>query len=161
MSEKEHILHRYHPLRSLTRDLQLMLDHVFGETPGLICWEPPCDIYETSGAFLVQVELPGMSREDVEIDITPRLLTIRGQRRAVVLPTGSICHQRERRYGSFQRSILLPTVVDSGNSSAEMKDGLLMVTLPRRETRQIPIRQQGRESGEDIGDDETSSEETR
>lgn len=129
------------PLRSLTSELQLMLDHLFPQARAAAPWEPACDIYETAEGFVVHVELAGVSREDVNVSVTGNVVTIEGRRSVVQLPSGSIIHRRERRVGRFQRSLVLPVVVDADRVDAAVQDGVLTLVLPRREARRIPIQE--------------------
>ena len=97
-------------------------------------WVPSVDIYETEGRDVVlQAELPGMSREDIDVTVEQQTLTIKGTRRAAGdVPEGRY-RRVERRVGSFSRSFTLPSTVDAGKVSAEYKNGLLTVKLPYRE----------------------------
>ena len=126
-----------------------MLDHLFLERRAPAAWEPVCDIYETPDAVVVTVELPGLSRKDVDISCTENLLTITGRRPAVSLPSGSIVHQHERPLGAFQRSIVMPHPVDADQTSASMDAGVLTVTLPHRKPQQVSIRTESEESQPD------------
>ncbi len=97
-------------------------------------WVPAVDIYETEGHDVVlQAELPGMSREDIDVTVEHQTLTIKGSRK----PTGEVSDDRyqrvERRFGAFSRSFTLPSTVDAGKVSAEYRNGVLTVKLPYRE----------------------------
>ena len=139
MSEKAPFFAHLHPLDSLTCELQLMLDHLFLERSAPATWEPVCDLYQTSEAIVVTVELPGLTRDDVEITVTPNLLTVTGRRPGASLPPRSNVHQHERRFGPFERRLVLPTPVDADASSARMTDGVLTITLPHRKPTQVAI----------------------
>ena len=139
MSEKGRFFARLHPLDSLTSELRLMLDHLFLERRAPAVWQPVCDLYQTADAVIVTVELPGLTREDVEITVAVNLLTIAGRRPATSLPAHSIVHQHERRFGPFKRSLVMPSPVDAERTSARMADGLLTITLPHRKPRQITV----------------------
>jgi HSP20 family protein len=133
------------PLRSFrnltTRDpfslLQNRLNRLFEpfaeETLPLTTWVPACDIYETDKEIVVKAELPGLKKEDVFVSIENNVLMIRGERKFEEEVKRESFHRVERTYGEFLRSFTLPTFIDANKILAEFKDGLLMVTLPKRE----------------------------
>ncbi len=133
------------PLRSFrnltTRDpfslLQNRLNRLFEpfaeETLPLTTWVPACDIYETDKEIVVKAELPGIKKEDVFVSIENNVLMIRGERKFEEEVKRESFHRVERTYGEFLRSFTLPTFIDANKILAEFKDGLLMVTLPKRE----------------------------
>ena len=103
------------------------------ETFPLTTWVPACDIYETGKEVVVKAELPGLKKEEVFVSIENNLLTIRGERKFEKEVKRESFHRVERTYGEFLRSFTLPTFIDATKILAEFKDGLLMVTLPKRE----------------------------
>lgn len=140
MSEDRLWFRHLHPLDSLTCELELMLDHLFLERRPRGVWAPPCDVYQTPEAVVVVVELPGLTREEVEITVTAELLTVTGRRVPTGLPPGTVAHRHERRFGPFERTIRLPCPVEAERSSARMEAGLLTVSLPLRRPTQVSIR---------------------
>ncbi|HXH08499.1 MAG TPA: Hsp20/alpha crystallin family protein [Alphaproteobacteria bacterium] len=99
-------------------------------------WSPPVDIYETDTALVMKAELPGFSKDDIQIELKDNTLVIRGERkREDEVKEGSF-HRMERVYGAFQRSFLLPTTVDQGKVQAVYKDGVLELRLPKVEAAQ-------------------------
>ncbi|HYV05236.1 MAG TPA: Hsp20/alpha crystallin family protein [Blastocatellia bacterium] len=96
-------------------------------------WAPACDIYETPKEVVVKAELPGLKKEDVNVSIENNLLTIYGERKFEEETKKDNYHRVERTYGEFMRSFTLPTFVDFDKINAEFKDGILMLTLPKRE----------------------------
>jgi HSP20 family protein len=97
-------------------------------------WVPPVDIYETEGHDLVlKVELPDMSREDIELTVEHNTLTLKGTRKRAADVKDEQFRRVERRYGSFSRSFALPTTVDASKVTADYKNGVLTVKLPFRE----------------------------
>ena len=105
-------------------------------------WAPAVDIYEQNGSIVLQAELPGMDPKDVDVRVENNVLTLRGQRKLDETVNKDNYHRVERSYGSFTRSFTLPNVVDTGNIKAEYRDGVLHMTLPKREEakpRQIQI----------------------
>jgi HSP20 family protein len=113
------------------------LNHLFEpfgeETLPLTTWVPACDIYETDKEIVVKAELPGLKKEDVFVSLDNNVLMIRGERKFEGEVKRENFHRVERTYGEFLRSFTLPTFIDSNKILAEFKDGLLMVTLPKRE----------------------------
>jgi HSP20 family protein len=100
------------------------------------------DIYEQDGNIVMKAELPGVDPKAVDIRLENNTLTLRGERKLDKEVKQDNYHRVERSYGGFSRSFTLPTVVDQGNIKAEYKDGVLKLTLPKREEakpRQIQI----------------------
>jgi len=94
---------------------------------------PPLNLWENDDNLYVEAELPGFELRDLEIFVTGgNQLTIKGERKAPELEGGT-WHRRERGFGHFNRSIELPGYVDSDNVSAQFKNGVLTITLPKRE----------------------------
>jgi len=96
-------------------------------------WAPPVDIYEHEGNLVLKAELPGIDPKQVDVRVENNVLTLQGERRFESEVKREHYHRVERAYGSFSRSFTLPNVVDTANIKAEFKDGLLRVTLPKRE----------------------------
>jgi len=96
-------------------------------------WVPACDIYETDKEIIVKAELPGLTKEDVFVSIENNVLMLRGERKFSEEVKRENFHRVERAYGEFVRSFTLPAFIDTPKILAEFKDGLLMVTLPKRE----------------------------
>ena len=105
-------------------------------------WAPAVDIYEKDGNIVLKAELPGVDPKDVDVRVENNLLTLRGERKFDNEVKRDNYHRVERSYGAFSRSFTLPNVVDTGNIKAEYRDGVLHMTLPKREEakpRQIQI----------------------
>ncbi len=96
-------------------------------------WTPAVDIYETDAAVVVKAELPGVQKEQVGVDVKDGVLTLRGERKYEKEVKEENFHRIERSYGTFQRSFSLPATVDQEQISATMKEGVLEVSLPKRE----------------------------
>ncbi|MFO0876447.1 MAG: Hsp20/alpha crystallin family protein [Gemmataceae bacterium] len=102
-------------------------------TRGLVPAFPPVNVWEDAEAFHVEAELPGMTREQVQIAVTHKnQLTLTGERLDQEPETGR-WHRRERGFGRFQRILKLPLPVDADRVDAKLEDGLLQVTLPKAE----------------------------
>jgi HSP20 family protein len=93
-------------------------------------WAPTLDVLHEDGDLLIRAELPGVKREDVEITLHERALTISGERRAEERREGSGYYVRERRHGSFRRTLVLPHDVEEEEISARFEDGVLEVRVP-------------------------------
>lgn len=93
-------------------------------------WTPAVDVAEHDNEYLVKVELPGVSKDDVKITMQDNVLTIRGEKKQ---EKESSYHRVERSYGSFQRSFTLPTTVKNDRIEASYRDGILSITLPKAE----------------------------
>lgn len=106
-------------------------------------WTPAVDVAEHDNEYLVKVELPGVSKDDVKIMMQDNVLTIRGEKKQEKETKESNYHRVERSYGSFQRSFTLPTHVKNDRIEAAYTDGILTVTLPKAEEakpRQIEVK---------------------
>ena len=97
-------------------------------------WTPVVDIFETDGHDLVlKAELPGMTREDIEVTVENSTLVLKGTKKLDTQIKEENYRRIERAYGTFNRSFTLPTTVDATKVSAEYKNGVLTVKLPFRE----------------------------
>jgi HSP20 family protein len=90
-------------------------------------WTPPADIYETDSGYLIAIDLPGIDREALELDVDDNRLAVKGTR-VVEEPR----HRSERPGGRFVRTFSIPGSVDQGKIGAEYKDGVLKIRLPKR-----------------------------
>jgi HSP20 family protein len=100
-------------------------------------WTPSMDAWETEHAFVVQLDLPGLTRDQVEVNFDRNTLTIRGQRSATIpkVEKGEIrVFVAERYLGAFSRSLRFPQYVESTKIEASFSDGVLTVTVPKAET---------------------------
>jgi HSP20 family protein len=96
-------------------------------------WAPPVDIYETENDIVLKAELPGVDPKDVEVRVEDNTLYLKGERKFEKEVKDENYHRVERAYGSFARSFTLPNSIDSENVKADYKDGLLTLTMPKRE----------------------------
>jgi HSP20 family protein len=116
---------RWDPIRDLLA-IQQRLDRF---APGPAGWSPPVDLLETTDAYLVMAELPGVVREDLTISMhDDGRLTIAGVRRERL---GQEYHRVERSHGSFSRTFHLPIPVDADRITADLHDGVLTVSCPK------------------------------
>jgi len=136
---------RWNPLQEL-EDISDRLNRVFSRNAGrgsngretmmVAEWFPSVDISETHEAFHLAIELPEVKREEVKVSLEGGVLTILGERKSNLEEKGHKIHRVERSYGRFVRSFSLPNVVDETKVTAEFKDGVLHVNLPKLEKAQ-------------------------
>ncbi len=106
-------------------------------------WSPAVDVYDRGSEMVIQAELPGMKKEDIDVRVENNVLTLRGkkERKEEVKEDGFF--RSERMYGIFSRSSSLPSTVDVSKIAADYKDGVLTLTLPKAEEakpRQIAVK---------------------
>lgn len=130
---------KYDPFREL-RNLQDEMTRLFagvaprgGEEMTSGTWLPNVDIYEDKDRLVLEADLPGMKREDFDISVENNVITLRGERKFEKKVEGDNYHRVERSYGSFTRSFTLPQTVTADGATAEFEDGILRVSLPKRE----------------------------
>jgi HSP20 family protein len=142
-------IERWDPFReavSLRDAMNSLLQESFIRPGNLLAQEGtaalPLDISETEDHYVVKASLPGVKPEDVQITVHGDTLTIRGESKAEEEKKGQTWHLRERRFGSFQRSVTLATPINSDQAQANFDHGVLTLTLPKSEQakpRQIKI----------------------
>ena len=96
-------------------------------------WAPAVDIFETENSIVLKAELPGVDPKDVEVRVEDNTLYLKGERKFEKETKEENYHRIERSYGSFARSFVLPNSMDAEKVAAEYQDGLLTLTLPKRE----------------------------
>jgi HSP20 family protein len=96
-------------------------------------WKPAVDIYETADHLTVKVELPGVQKEDVSVEIKDNVLTIKGERKVETEVEDRNYYRRERAYGSFRRTFNLQYPVNPEKIKAKFRDGVLQVEVPKPE----------------------------
>ena len=139
-------LTRWNPVRDLAAleidRLNRMFDAAFEPLSGST-WVPPVDIYETADKdIVVKAELPDMKRDDIKVTFENNVLSIEGERQLARDLQHEQYHRVERGHGAFRRSFTLPANVDAARVNASYVDGVLTITVPRREEarpRQIQI----------------------
>ena len=95
-------------------------------------WSPPIDVYETERAFIVTAELPGLTREQVELALEDARLTIQGRREVRPATSGAVhYHQVERAHGTFKRTFEFSTQIDADRVTADLTEGVLTITIPK------------------------------
>jgi HSP20 family protein len=136
------IVRWWEPARELS-SLQNRMNRIFGETFGppmyqaeasaVTAWSPAVDIFETDHEVVLEVDLPGVTREGVHVEVNEGILHLRGERKLEKEAKEENYHRVERSYGTFQRSFSLPETVDPEKVTAELRNGVLEVRLGKRE----------------------------
>jgi HSP20 family protein len=96
-------------------------------------WVPPVDIYENGDSLVLKAELPGINPDDVEIRVEDNTLYLKGERKFEKEVKEQNYHRVERSYGTFTRSFSLPNTIDADKVAASYKDGVLTLTMPKKE----------------------------
>ena len=134
---------RWEPLRELTT-LQNEMNRLFGtvfDTPTqpnggtMRRWMPAMDLVEAESHFVLTADLPGLSEEDVNIEVEDRVLTVSGERKATHEATKDGFHRVERAFGTFSRSLTLPEGINPESVEASFDRGVLEVQIPKPEER--------------------------
>ena len=99
-------------------------------------WKPLTDMYEVNDKVVIKVEIPGVSKDDISINIEDSRLIISGIRENPLKERGLIYHQMEINYGEFERVLMLPSCLDTENIKAELKEkeGFLYITIRKKES---------------------------
>ena len=132
-------LFRSEPFRALQHKLNRLFEDTFAplgfleEDLGMRGWSPFCDVYETDSELVLKLELPEVNKEDIKVHVDGNALTIRGERKLEKEIKKENYHRMERSYGEFVRSFTLPPTVDLNTLTAESKDGVLRVSVKKRE----------------------------
>ena len=138
------------PFRGLRNQLDTLFEDWFGRTMGGTL--APCiDVSETNKDMTLTVELPGVEEKDIDVSLSGNQLTIKGEKKSEQEgkkdEDGRVFHRVERSYGAFQRTMTIPFEVEPEKVSAQFKDGVLTVTLPKppetvdkQQTRRIEVR---------------------
>ena len=136
-------LTRWTPMKDI-EELEKRLSSILGrvtpaaagekkESLAVTDWSPLVDISEDEKEYIVKAEIPEMNKEDIKLNVHDDVLTISGERKYEKEEKGKKYHRIERAYGSFLRSFTLPEDADGSKVSAEYKDGVLNVHLPKSE----------------------------
>jgi HSP20 family protein len=94
---------------------------------------PAADVIETADAITMRMDLPGHQVKDIHVNVENDVLTVRAERKAETQEQDATSHRRERSYGLFTRSFVLPATVDAQRTEARYENGVLSITLPKRE----------------------------
>jgi len=129
---------RWQPLHEMV-SMQDWMDRFFNDRfiiPSSICGnglDVPIDVYQTNDAVTVKATLPGTTPDDIDVSITDDTLTIKGETKSGDEVKAENYYRKERRYGSFSRSIVLPSLLKTDKAEANFEDGVLTLTIPKAE----------------------------
>jgi HSP20 family protein len=131
-------LSRWEPMRemlTLREAMNQLFDDSFTRPFGIsaVSGSPAVEMYEENDQVVVKAALPGLKADDVQISVTADQLTIHGEFKSQNEPKNATYHLREYHYGSFERTLHLPTEVQSDNSRADFENGVLTIVLPKAE----------------------------
>lgn len=131
-------MRRWSPLAELEafrREMDKLLREFFGEERPSTArgWSPAVDIYETPSEVVVQAEVPGISRENIQIELTDERLVLKGKKERSEEAENATYYLLERNYGEFERSFVLNVPVDIDKAEATYRDGVLTIRLPKVE----------------------------
>ncbi len=128
----------FHGLGSLQNEMNKFLkpiSKIMGREAGLFKrrWSPSIDVYDSDNELFVKVDIPGFKKEEIEVSIKDNILTIKGEKKGENEVHKENYYRAERFYGSFNRSVQLPSGVEHENASATYKDGVLELKLLKKE----------------------------
>jgi HSP20 family protein len=131
-------LTRYTPFGtfgSLRREMDRLFDQLNEEGPAgaSAVWAPRTDVSETEEAYVLHMDLPGLSKDALKIELHDGVLAISGERTSEHIEEGTKLHRVERTYGHFYRTFRLPQSGDPAKVKASLKEGVLTVDVPKRE----------------------------
>ena len=134
-------------IASLQQGINRLFEDVFSQpgsydTDTMGAWRPPVDIVDTNAAILIFVELPGVEKDDVAIEVKDNVLSIQGERVVDSRIGNGSYYRSERVFGKFGRSFALPAMIRSDDIKASFKHGVLRITIPKHEEekpRQVSI----------------------
>lgn len=124
----------FHEFARMRRDMERLFGDLAGGLPETFSSGvfPAINVTEDGNAIRVETEIPGIHAENLDISVTGKTLTLRGERK--LEEVGNVCyHRRERKGGSFQKAVTLPFEIDTEKLSATFKDGVLTLLLPKAE----------------------------
>ncbi|HVZ32473.1 MAG TPA: Hsp20/alpha crystallin family protein [Polyangiaceae bacterium] len=120
------------PFADLNRIQRELEKNFFGARNRPADFAPPVDVYEDENSLVLRAELPGVKREDIDIQVDGNVLTLKGERKLEAEQQGRRYHRIERSYGTFVRQFQIPTGVDSSQIDAQLVDGTLTLRLPKK-----------------------------
>ncbi len=118
---------------SISREIEKLFEDFFSPFEAKTTFLPHVDVMEDENNVIIKVDVPGMGQKDVSVEIQDDQLVIRGERKEEEELKGKNVYVSERRYGRFVRRITLPDYVEAEKTKAKIKDGVLTVTIPKKE----------------------------
>jgi HSP20 family protein len=132
---------------------------IWRRLPAEMGWAPAIEMFEKEDRFIVKAELPGINEEDIDVSVIGETLTIKGERKAETKTKEEEYYCCERSYGSFFRSISLPSTVDVKRIEASYSDGVLEITLPKAaeiKTEKVKVSAKGKAGKAETGRKKTT-----
>ena len=126
----------WNPFKELAR-IENELNKLFSEfipakeTPEVVVWAPRVDVYEQDNNLIIEAEIPGAKKEDIEVKIKDNAVVIRGEVKKEEEQKEEQYYRKERFYGTFERVVPLPVEVKPEEAKAEFKDGVLKLIIPK------------------------------
>jgi HSP20 family protein len=124
-----------------------LFDNFFEHGPrgqsNLSAWEPAVEVSDTTDAVMVKAQVPGIPKDNIQVHVTDDSITLKGEVKEEEKKEEKNYTRREFRYGAFLRTIALPAAVQADKATAQLKDGVLEITIPKSEkakVKEIPIR---------------------
>jgi HSP20 family protein len=132
-------------LTSLRREMDQLFENFFerGHIGSTGTFEPAVEVADNKEHVTVKVQVPGVSKDNLHVDIAENALTVRGEIKDEESPNGKQYYRQEFRYGAFTRTIPLPPGLKADQATAQLKDGVLTITIPKAEQakpKEIPIK---------------------
>ena len=142
-------------MRTLQREFDSLLGGLGLPAGSQDLWAPPVDVEEDANELVLRAELPGLSREDVEVELEDGVLTIQGEKKYEKKEENAQGLLYERRWGTFSRRFTLPRAVAADGITADLADGVLTIRVPKAEEakgRKIEVRAGERGNGRSLGE---------
>ena len=131
-------------LTTLRREVDRLFEDFFDGGPRRF-WgrstEPAVEVCDTTDAVVVKAQVPGISKDQIQVNITDDTLTLKGEMKEEEKKEEKNFHRQEFRYGAFERTIALPMAVQADKATAQLKDGVLEITLPKSANAQAKVKQ--------------------
>ncbi|MEN3008981.1 Hsp20/alpha crystallin family protein [Pseudothermotoga sp.] len=133
----------FKPFRELQREIDRLFEDFFTPTIGrrfdVYTFTPDIDVYETDKEIVIEAEVPGMERKDITVKVEGNVLKISGEKKLEREKKDRNYRVYERSYGKFERCLALPDYVDAEKIKAKYEDGVLTITIPKREEKKVKI----------------------
>ena len=123
----------FQEMNSVKQQLDQLFEEFSGTETASTTWTPAATLIENEEALTLQLQLPGVNPEEIDIQASREVVAIAGNRQSPELAEGDTLRRSEFRYGSFRRIISLPVAIDPKDVSAQYEAGILIVTLPKAE----------------------------
>jgi HSP20 family protein len=125
-------------LASLRRDMERLFEDFLGREPfHLGEAQPAVEVSDTKDAIIVKAQVPGVSKEHLQVTVIDDALTLKGEMQEEEKTEGKNYYRREFHYGAFSRTVPLPATVQSDQATAQLKDGIIHITIPKKEAAKV------------------------